>query len=128
MGRTATPVALIVEVDPELRQLASTLLAASALDVIACESAEAALSVMQRRDGIVLVFAGVQLPGLIDGVDLARLVDLHWPDTKVIVTGDADDCVGHLPRDAAYVPKPWRALDVLIAAEPVLPGPGLRGQ
>ena len=128
MGQTATPVALIVEVDPELRQLASTLLEESAFDVIACESAEAALSVMQRRNGVVLVFADVQLPGVIDGVDLARLVDTHWPDTKVIVTGGAEDCVDQLPRDAAYMPKPWRALDVLIAAEPVLPGPGLRRQ
>ena len=128
MGETAAPVALIVEVDPELRQLASTLLEESALDVIACESAEAALSVMQRRHGVVLVFAGVELPGLIDGVDLARLVDKHWPDTKVIVTGEPGDRVDHLPRDAAYMPKPWRPLDVLIAAEPVLPGSGLRGQ
>ena len=124
MGQTATsatPVALIVEVDPELRQLASALLEESALDVIACESAEAALSVMQRRDGVVLVFADVKLPGVIDGVDLARLVDMHWPDTKVIVTGDAGDCAAQLPRDAAYMQKPWRAPDVLIAAEPVLP-------
>src|SRR5262245_63477557 len=91
MGQTATPVALIVAVDAELRQLVSALLEESALDVIACESAEAALSVMQRRKGVVLVFANVQLPGLIDGVDLARLVDMHWPETKVIVTGGADD-------------------------------------
>jgi DNA-binding NtrC family response regulator len=117
-----SPVALIVEEDAELRQLASTLLAESALDVITCESAEAALSVMQRRsDGIVLVFSGVRLPGLIDGVDLARLVAAHWPRTKVIVTGEADDRLEALPSDAAYVPKPWRALDVLMAAEEVLP-------
>lgn len=117
-----SPVALIVEEDAELRQLASTLLAESALDVITCESAEAALSVMQRRsDGIVLVFSGVRLPGLIDGVDLARLVAVHWPDIKVIVTGEADDRIDRLPTAAAYMPKPWRALDVLIAAEQVLP-------
>src|SRR5689334_18643000 len=117
-----SPVALIVEEDAELRQLASTLLAESALDVITCESAEAALSVMQRRSGgIVLVFSEVRLPGLIDGVDLARLVAAHWPDTKVIVTGEPNDRIDGLPTAAAYVPKPWRALDVLVAAERVLP-------
>src|SRR5262245_24191277 len=122
MGQTPMPVAVIVAVDPELRRLASTLLEESALAVIACESAEAALAVMQRRNGVVLVFADVHLPGVIDGVDLARLVELHWPHTKVIVTGDGDDYAGLLPRDTAYMPKPWRALDVLIAAEPVLAG------
>src|SRR5262245_60789299 len=105
LGQTAAPVAVVVEMDPELRQLASALLAESALDVIVCESAEAALSVMQRRDGVVLLFADVRLPGVIDGVGLARLVDTHWPGTKVIVTGEVGDCVDQLPRDAAYMPK-----------------------
>jgi len=122
MGQAPAPVAVIVEEDAELRQLASALLEESALDVIACESAEAALSVMQRRSGkIALVFAEVRLPGLIDGVDLARLVNTHWPDTKVIVTGDPGASIDRLPTDIAYMEKPWRALDVLIAAEQVLP-------
>jgi DNA-binding NtrC family response regulator len=121
------PVALIVEEDPELRRLASALLEESALDVIACESAEAALSVMQRRNGrVVLVFADVDLAGLIDGVDLARLVTMRWPGTKVIVTGASRARADRLPRDTAYVQKPWRGLDVLIAAEQVLPVPGIR--
>lgn len=116
-----TLVALIVEEDSELRQQASTLLEESALDVITCESAEAALSVMQRRHEIALIFADVRLAGLIDGVDLARMVAHHWPDTKVIVTGDPVDRIDGLPTEAAYMPKPWRALDVLIAVEQALP-------
>jgi DNA-binding NtrC family response regulator len=123
MGQASriAPVALVVEEDAELRQLAAALLEESALDVIACESAEAALSVMQRRSGrIALIFADVRLAGLIDGVDLACLVKVHWPDTKVIVTGAPGDRVDRLPDGAAYMEKPWRGLDVLIAAEPVL--------
>ena len=115
------PVALIVEEDNELRELASALLEESALDVITCESGEAALSVMQRRNEIVLLFADVRLAGLIDGVDLARLVAHHWPDIKVIVTGASGDRIDGLPVDAAYMRKPWRALDVLNAAQQVLP-------
>src|SRR5262249_61205912 len=58
MGQTPPRVALVVEEDAELRSMASALLAESALDVITCESAEAALSVMQRRsDDVALVFA-----------------------------------------------------------------------
>src|SRR5262245_30436425 len=116
------PVALVVEEDAEQRQLASALLEESALDVITCASAEAALSVMQRRSGeIALVFANVRLPGLIDGVGLACMVASRWPATKVIVTGEPHDRVDGLPIDAAYMPKPWRGLDVLMAAEQVLP-------
>ena len=122
MGQALLPVALIVEDDAEVRQLASTLLEESELHVIECESAEAAVSVMQRRgNGVALVFVDIRLPGLIDGVDLARLVRQHWPHVKVIVTsGDAGDRLGALPAGTSYMEKPWRALDLLIAAEQVL--------
>jgi CheY-like chemotaxis protein len=122
MGQALLPVALIVEDDAEVRQLASTLLEESELHVIECESAEAAVSVMQRRgNSVALVFIDIRLPGLIDGVDLARLVRQHWPHVKVIVTSGAPgDRLGALPPGTAYMEKPWRALDLLIAAEQVL--------
>jgi DNA-binding NtrC family response regulator len=122
MGQALLPDALIVEDDVEQRQLAATLLEESDLHVIECESAEAAVSVMQRRgESIALVFADIRLPGLIDGVDLACLVRKYWPHAKVIVTSGAPgDRLAQLPDGAAYLNKPWRALDLLIAAERVL--------
>jgi CheY-like chemotaxis protein len=113
---------LIVEDEADVRQLASTLLEESDLHVIECESAEAAIAVLQRQgDTVALIFVDIRLPGLIDGVDLARLAETYWPHVKVIVTsGDPGDRLEHLPDGAAYMPKPWRALDVLIAAEKVL--------
>jgi DNA-binding NtrC family response regulator len=118
-ARTA---ALIVEDEPSVRELASALLEESELHVIECESAEAALSVMQRRgDSVALCFIDIRLPGLIDGIDLARLVETHWPQVTVIVTsGDPGQRLDGLPKSAVYMQKPWRALDVLIAAEQVL--------
>jgi DNA-binding NtrC family response regulator len=118
----AQPAALIVEDEPSVRQLAAALLEESDLHVIECESAEAALSVLQRRgDTVALCFIDVRLPGLIDGVDLARLVESYWPQVTVIVTsGDPGARLDGLPESAVYLQKPWRALDVLIAAERVL--------
>jgi DNA-binding response OmpR family regulator len=117
------PVALIVEEDADIRQQAVALLAESELKVIECESAEAALSVLQRLGpGIALILSEIRLPGLIDGVDLACLVKTHWPQVNMIVTsGDPGDRLSGLPDGATYVPKPWRALDVLMAAERALP-------
>jgi len=114
--------ALIVEDDADQRHLVAALIEETDLDVLECESAEAALSVMQRcGERILLVFVDIHLPGIIDGVDLALAVRRHWPHTKVIVTsGDPGDRLGFLPKEAAYMDKPWRALDVLIAAEEVL--------
>jgi DNA-binding response OmpR family regulator len=119
----AASVALVVEDDAEIRHLAAALLEESELRVIECESAEAALSVMQRLGpSIALVFVDIRLPGLIDGLDLACLVRTHWPHVNVIVTsGEPGDHLARLPDGAAYMPKPWRALDILIAAERSLP-------
>jgi hypothetical protein len=35
-------------------------------------------------------------------------------------SGDPGDRLDSLPREASYMGKPWRALDVLMAAEEVL--------
>jgi DNA-binding response OmpR family regulator len=122
IDRTAS-VALVVEDDSEIRHLAAALLEESELKVIECESAEAALSVMQRLGpSIALAFVDIRLPGLIDGLDLACLVRTHWPHVNVIVTsGEPGDHLARLPEGASYMPKPWRALDILIAAERSLP-------
>jgi DNA-binding response OmpR family regulator len=118
----ARPAALIVEDEASVRQLASALLEESDLHVIECESAEAALSVLHRRgETIALCFVDIRLPGLIDGIDLARLIETYWPHVMVIVTsGDPGQRLDGLPKGAVYMQKPWRALDVLIAAEKVL--------
>lgn len=114
-----TPLALVVEDDPHVRSLAVALLDETDLTVVEAESAEAALAVMQHRGGeVALVFADVRLAGLMDGVDLARVVAQLWPCTRVVVTsGYGGDRLTRLPSSATYMPKPWRGLDVLMQAD-----------
>ena len=110
---------LIVEDDAELRSLTAALLADGQVVTIECESAEAALAVM-LIDGreVAMIFADVRLPGVMDGVDLAWEVKKRWPLLPVILTsGLPRDRVGELPFGVSYMPKPWQALNVLIAAE-----------
>jgi CheY-like chemotaxis protein len=71
---------LIVEDDAELRGLTTALLEDGNLDTIECESAEAALAIMLigERD-VAMIFVDIRLPGVMDGVDLAREVKMRWP-------------------------------------------------
>jgi DNA-binding NtrC family response regulator len=113
---------LIVEDDADLRRLTAMLLEDEHLDTIECESAEAALAIMLMggRD-IDMIFADVRLPGVMDGIDLAWEVKLRWPLLPVVLTsGYPCERVGDLPPGVDYIPKPWRPLDVLIAAEEAL--------
>ena len=113
------PVALVVEDDDAVRNLAAAVLEETDLDVITCESAEAAISVLERPGmNVALLFADVRLPGAMDGIALASTVGRRWPETRGVVTSGYDaQADGRLPQQAVFMQKPWRALDVLVQAE-----------
>jgi CheY-like chemotaxis protein len=112
------PIALIVEDDPQLRELAAALLEESDLRVMECEDAEEAFAAVNKHgDDIALIFVDVRLPGLLDGIDFARRVRVLWPSIPIIVTSGYPAGVRSLPEDVVYMPKPWLALDVLVQAE-----------
>lgn len=117
-GQEQPRLALVVEDDPEVRALAETLLEETELDVMGCDSAEAALSVLQARGGdVALVFADVRLAGQMDGLQLARAVATLWPRARLVVTSGHGLPRPDLPREAVFIAKPWRPLDVLVEAE-----------
>ncbi len=117
--RELAPIALIVEDDPDLRVLGAALLEETGLRVIECEDAEKAMAVLAREgENVALVFADIRLPGLLDGVDLARRAKSVWPHIAIIVTsGYSARRPDTLPDTVTYMPKPWLALDVLMQAE-----------
>jgi len=109
---------LVVEADHDQRALVATLLEETELQVIECDSAEAALAVLQMKaNRIAMVFTDVGLAGRLDGVELARILETHCPEVPVIVTSAERDRVDGLPEKAIYMAQPWRPLDLLIVAE-----------
>jgi CheY-like chemotaxis protein len=119
---------LIVEDDPEVRLLTKIVLEESELEVIECESAEAALATMLLRgQDVAMVFADIHLSGEMDGIDLAREVKIRWPHLVVILTsGNAGEHLKQMPPGVDYMPKPWQPLDILVAAERARLSPGGR--
>lgn len=122
MGRKIEParIALIVEDDMELRGLAAALLEETDLQVVEASSAEEALAFLRNRaDEVAFLFADIRLPCLMDGVDLARSVRIKWPWIRIMLTSGEplSDGSDRLPRDVRFMPKPWRALEVLMEAE-----------
>jgi CheY-like chemotaxis protein len=123
MGQMLQPrsVALVVEDDLDVRFLAVALLEETDLRVQEASSAEEALQYLRdHADEVALLFTDVKLPCLMSGLDLARTVRLKWPWVRTIVTSGAPlDNFASLPREVRFMPKPWRALDVLVEAEKV---------
>jgi CheY-like chemotaxis protein len=122
MGRKIEParVALIVEDEPELRELAAALLEETDLQVAEASSAEEALDYLRdHAEGVAFLFADVRLPCLMSGIDLARTVRLKWPWIRTLLTSGSplEDASADVLRNVRFMPKPWRALEVLMEAE-----------
>jgi CheY-like chemotaxis protein len=111
--------ALIVEDEPAVRELAVALLEEFPLHVAEVDSAEAALAFMQEHGGeVALIFADVRLSGPMSGIQMATAVCQLWPRVRVVLTtGDPDVALDGLPACVTFLPKPWRALDVLVQAQ-----------
>jgi DNA-binding NtrC family response regulator len=110
---------LVVETDQEQRALVATLLEESDLQVIECDSAEAALAVVDlKADHMAMVVTDVELAGRLDGIELAQNLEAHHPELPVIVmSAEPSNRVDELPDNVVRLGRPWRLLDVLIVAE-----------
>lgn len=117
--RKSGRLALVVEDDAATQELAVSLLDETELEVVGCHTAEDALTVMRDRGGdVALVFADIQLAGVMDGLQLARAVAMLWPTARMVVTsGRRSLKPDSLPERVAFIPKPWSPQDVLGMAE-----------
>ena len=109
--------ALVVEDDAMQREMICLLLEESDMDVIECESGEAAELVLEESGAsLVMLMTDVNLAGHMNGVELAYVAKKFNPDMDVIVTS-ANPLRQALPDGAKFWSKPWTPLDVIREAE-----------
>lgn len=111
------PMALVVEDDQAQRDVVAMLLEECEMGVIQCESAEAAIQVLDRVGSMLtMMYTDVSLAGKIDGIELARIAHDNFPQIHVVVASGY--ALGRdLPEQALFMQKPWLPLDLLREAE-----------
>jgi CheY-like chemotaxis protein len=78
------------------------------------ENTDAALKVLETRDDVRLLFTDIQMPGVLDGMDLARQVRARWPHVLLVITsGQKKPTRAEIPDDGRFVAKPYRAEELL---------------
>lgn len=116
MDSNTNPTILVVEDDEMQRSLVSMLLEEKDMNVIECESAEAAVNVLNEHGSrISMMFTDINLAGTMDGVELTNIAMRKFPHMTVVVT--TGNGVPQLPPGAMFMPKPWNAGDLLREAE-----------
>lgn len=81
-----TPLVLIVEDEPLVRELAVAAIQDAGFEVVEAASADEAVCILQGRSDVGVLFTDVNMPGQLDGLGLARLVHEHWPAIRLVVT------------------------------------------
>lgn len=101
------PVILVVEDEPLVRMYLADLLDEEGFRVVEAANAEEALALFQARRDVLAVITDVEMPGHVDGYELARTIRERSPSTGVIVSsGRAWPGSDDLPEGAVFLPKP----------------------
>ena len=116
---------LVVEDDPRVREL--SLQRVEGLGYVALEagSAAAAMSILEKEQGVALVFSDIGLGRGLSGFDLGRWVRKNRPGTRVLLTtGHASDAAAEENvRDGFQIlHKPYTRLQLAVALQEALNG------
>ena len=104
------PIALVVEDEALLRILAVEVVEEAGFTAIEARDADEAVVLLESRTDITLLFTDINMPGSMDGLNLAHAVRDRWPPIKIlVVSGNQRLQSSDLPTDSCFVEKPYQA-------------------
>jgi CheY-like chemotaxis protein len=99
---------LVVEDDEVLRMCATEVVADAGFSSVEAANADEAFAILENRSDIALLFTDIQMPGSMDGLDLARTVHDRWPAIKIIlVSGRVKPSEHERPVNSRFFQKPF---------------------
>ena len=105
---------LVVEDEAIVRDLVAEELEEAGFTVVIAVNADHAISILENRLDIHLVFTDIDMPGSMDGLKLAAAVRDRWPPIHIIITtGKARPL--EIPANALFIPKPYLGKNVVAA-------------
>jgi len=123
------PAVLVVEDEALVRMYAADVLEDAGYEVIEAGNAQQALAQLEARPDLEVIFTDINMPGEMNGFDLAREVHQRRPGIAVILTSGRMRPERALPEIRAFVPKPYTAerLTGLLSRVLSLNPPGAEG-
>src|SRR3978361_417977 len=98
---------LVVEDEMLLRMRAVDIVEDAGFCPVEAVNADEAMSILESRTDISLLFTDIQMPGTMDGLKLAHAVHDRWPEIKIIlVSGQVKPSETEKPADSRFFGKP----------------------
>jgi CheY-like chemotaxis protein len=100
---------LVVEDEPLLLMEAVDIVESAGFEALAAENADEALAVMEKHQGVRVVFTDINMPGSMDGTRMAATIAQKWPPVRFIfASGNRVGSVKGLPEGSRFFAKPYR--------------------
>jgi DNA-binding NtrC family response regulator len=115
LDRAAIPIVLVVEDEMLLRMRAVDMVEDAGYTPVEAVDADDALAILQSRSDIALLFTDIQMPGSMNGLQLAHAVHERWPPIKIILaSGQLSLSSSDIPQHSRFFGKPLKP-DEMIA-------------
>lgn len=112
----AASVVLVVEDEGLVRLMAVDMLEEVGFTVIEAVTADDAWTILEERDDIAILFTDVEMPGSMNGLELANRVAARWPHIRLVITsGRVRIRNQDVPDDGQFIPKPYYPAQLLSA-------------
>jgi two-component system, response regulator PdtaR len=105
---TPVPVVLVVEDEPLVRLLAVDVLEEAGFEVLEAPNADYAVLVLEKREDIRVLFTDVDMPGRLNGFELARHVQDHHHRVGIIIgSGKCRPGPSDVAPSTIFLQKPY---------------------
>jgi CheY-like chemotaxis protein len=102
-----SPIVLVVEDEMLLRMRAVDMVEDAGYASVEAVDADEAFALLKSRSDIGLLFTDIQMPGSMNGLELAHVVYKHWPSIKIIIV--SGQSVSGIPPDSRFFGKPLKS-------------------
>jgi CheY-like chemotaxis protein len=99
---------LVVEDETLIRMVGAEILEDAGFDVLEAADADEALCILKAHEDVLLLFSDIDMPGSMDGLNLARIVHERWPNIRLLLTsGRLELTDAEVPDAGKFISKPW---------------------
>ena len=108
------PVVLVVENEAIIRMETVQMVEDAGYAVLYASNTKDALTILEDRRDIRVVFTEVRVPGRLNGMDLGRTIAERWPLVRLIMTSGIPKA-DNFPPDWRFIPKPYDSAQIAAA-------------
>ena len=107
-------IVLVVEDEMMLRMKVVDMVEDAGYVPLEAVDADEAMAILQSRSDIALMLTDVQMPGSMNGLELAHTVHERWPPIKIILaSGQLKLSGSEIPLDSRFFGKPLQSAEII---------------